>query len=112
MSRLVQLALVVIFVLASLPILPAIAAACTWTGATSTDWATPGNWSNCGSGVPGTLDSATIGSATNQPVISADVAIAALTINSSATLTVNPGATLTVSGAATLVTWGLSLATN
>lgn len=102
MSRLVRFAFVVVFVLASLPALPAMAATCTWTGASNTDWATPGNWNTCGGGVPGVLDSATVGWANNQPTLAANTTIANLTINSSSTLTINSGATLSVSGAAVL----------
>src|SRR6187431_1579524 len=36
-----------------------LAATCTWTGASSDNFNTAGNWSNCGSGVPQTGDNIT-----------------------------------------------------
>ena len=81
---------------------PAQAATCTWTGATSTNWADAGNWSGCGGVTPRPADTAVINSAANQPTLSSDVAVAALTLNSGTTLTVSSGATLTVNGNITL----------
>ena len=82
-----------------------------WTGASSTNWNTPGNWKVGGivqtSNYPGTssTDIAQIGinyTFTNQPVISGAISITTLTIGTgtAATLTVN--AALTVSGNITL----------
>ena len=43
--------------------------ACTWTGATSTEWKTPGNWSGCTTApnYPDTGDTVTVNSGGNQP---------------------------------------------
>jgi hypothetical protein len=69
----------------------------TWTGATSTNWATASNWSN--GGVPISTSDVTIGTGTYQPVISSDVSVASLTLNASTSLTVSSGFNLTVTGA-------------
>jgi len=66
----------------------------TWTGATSTAWTTASNWS-CGQ-APTSATEVTIGTSTNNPIITSDVAINSLTINSGATLTVNSTFDLTV----------------
>lgn len=69
----------------------------TWTGITSSDWHTPGNWSN--HVVPVADINAIIPTGTpNNPVVAADVTCKNLTIQSGASLTVNPGKALTVSG--------------
>src|ERR1043165_3555998 len=70
---------------------------CTWTGATSTDWSTAGNWSSCGGLTPQSADTAIINSATNQPTINTNVTIAALTLNTGTTLTISSN-TLTING--------------
>ena len=68
----------------------------TWTGAVSTDWHTPGNWSG---GVPGETDGAFIPAAvTLQPVISATVICSFLTIESGATVELSGTNTLTLGG--------------
>lgn len=81
------------------------AAAKTWTGATSTDWNTAGNWS--ASGVPGSGDDVTIPttpSGGRMPTISSGTfTIKTLTIQTGATLT-QTGGTLSVIGGATSIT--------
>ncbi|MGC2235985.1 MAG: Calx-beta domain-containing protein [Pyrinomonadaceae bacterium] len=89
----------------------------TWTGTTSTDWNTAGNW-NPG-GVPASGDLVVIGTASNQPTLAtATPALGTVTINTGGTLTVgvggtlatnttmtvNSGGTLTVSGGTTTIT--------
>jgi hypothetical protein len=69
----------------------------TWTGTTSTDWATGTNWT--GAGVPNYLTDVTIANVTNQPIIASNVSVASLTLNASTSLTVNTGFNLTVAGA-------------
>jgi autotransporter-associated beta strand protein len=76
----------------------------TWTGASSTAWATAGNWSP--SGAPGTSDNVIIGDFVpgNQPTISANTTIGSLTIRGRSgtfgarggMLTISTGFTLTV----------------
>ena len=70
----------------------------TWTGATSTAWATPGNWNPAV--VPGQFDDVTIPNVATQPTLSTlltgATAIRSLTINSGATLTIATTGTLTV----------------
>jgi hypothetical protein len=68
----------------------------TWSGSTNTAWATTSNWAS--GAVPTATSDVVIATGTNQPVISSDVSISSLTINSGATLTVNAGKKLTVSG--------------
>jgi hypothetical protein len=66
----------------------------TWTGAANTtSWTTAGNWT-CG--VPGALSNVTIGSASFYPVITSDVTIYSLTMDSGTTLKVDPLYDLTV----------------
>jgi hypothetical protein len=73
-----------------------VQAACTrtWTGASSTNWTTSGNWSP--SGAPGATDYACIASGTNSPTITAatDVSIAGMD-QDGLTLTVNGTLALT-----------------
>ena len=69
----------------------------TWTGGTNTFWTTASNWS-CGL-APTSATDVVIGTSTNDPIITSDVAINSLTINSSETLTVNTGNDLTVTAA-------------
>jgi hypothetical protein len=71
----------------------------TWTGTTSTDWATGTNWT--GAGAPNSLTDVTIANVTNKPIIGADTSVKSLTLNASASLTVNSGKNLTVAGAIT-----------
>jgi hypothetical protein len=60
-------------------------ASTTWTGATSTNWFTPSNWS---SGLPDRFTSAVIPAGMpNNPAIASDASVYDLTINSGATLT-------------------------
>lgn len=68
----------------------------TWTGSTSTAWATTSNWGGCNP--PSCTISALIVSSANQPVISVNTTVRDLTINPGATLTINPGITLTICG--------------
>ena len=69
----------------------------TWTGAVSTDWNTPCNWSP--SGVPTATNPVIIPETTNKPIIGSGTNFAkSITINgASASLTVNSGAVLTTS---------------
>jgi hypothetical protein len=69
----------------------------TWTGATSTDWATATNWSN--GGVPISTSDVTIADVANKPVIASNVSVNSLTLNALTSLTVNSGFNLTVTGA-------------
>jgi hypothetical protein len=71
----------------------------TWTGATSTAWATAANWST--GGVPISTSDVTITDVTNKPIISSNVSVASLTLNASTSLTVSTGFNLTVAGAVT-----------
>lgn len=77
---------------------PTIAATCTWVGGTSSDWNDPNNWSNCGSGVPGSTDDVILPSSgvTYEPTFNTAVAIHSLTIESGRTLTAD--ANLSVGG--------------
>jgi len=68
----------------------------TWNGSTNSDWNTASNWTP--NGVPGNADQVTIGSTANDPVLSANSAVADFSITS-ATLTLN-GNTLTTSNSA------------
>lgn len=68
----------------------------TWTGSTSTNWHSSGNWNN---GVPSSGQDVTIpASATNYPVISAAAACKSLDLESGASLIISGTNTLTVSG--------------
>ncbi len=73
----------------------------TWTGASTTDWNTAGNW-NPGNKVPGAADDVLIPSATNQPHItvtgSSLASINNLIIRNGAALTIDAGKALTVNG--------------
>ena len=69
----------------------------TWTaGASTTAWATSGNWSN---GLPTLQSNVFIASASFYPVISSDVSVNSLTINSTTSVIVNSGFDLTVTNA-------------
>jgi hypothetical protein len=68
----------------------------TWSGTTNSAWTTTSNWAS--GAVPTATSDVVIATGTNQPVISSDVSISSLTINSGATLTVNAGKKLTLSG--------------
>ncbi|UPT68647.1 MAG: hypothetical protein M0D57_08510 [Sphingobacteriales bacterium JAD_PAG50586_3] len=71
----------------------------TWTGSSSTDWNTAGNWSP--SGVPSTADHIVLNTASgNQPVLDANRNITNITV-SAGTIDVN-GYTLTVTGSTNL----------
>ena len=64
-----------------------------WTGATSTNWATPSNWSP--SGVPGAADQVTINNVTNAPVILSGTTANCISITiTNEILTVNSGGIL------------------
>ncbi|HRY82404.1 MAG TPA: hypothetical protein P5232_01710, partial [Candidatus Moranbacteria bacterium] len=92
------------------------AATCTWTGTSSTDWATAGNWSGAGCTTPQSADDVVINvAAANQPTLNltgGNVTINSLSIGSSAasTLTLSNGFTnqliitgnLTVGGSGTI----------
>jgi|GEM_PF-5366511 len=66
-----------------------------WTGTSSADWATAGNW--CPSGVPSTGDSVVIPVVPNQPILSASSTIGSFYSASSTTVNLN-GNSLTMSG--------------
>ena len=71
---------------------PALTANCTWTGVTSIDWHTTGNWSGCGGGIPSSTDDVSIpgSGVTNEPTISsADVTISSLVMAVGRTLSIN-----------------------
>jgi hypothetical protein len=69
----------------------------TWTGATSTAWATAANWST--GGVPISTSDVTIADVNNKPIIASNVSVASLTLNALSSLTVSSGSNLTVTGA-------------
>ena len=64
-----------------------------WTGAVSTDWFNPDNWTNC---VCGTNTNATIPSVTNNPTINATASVNSFTLSNGATLTIQSNDTLNV----------------
>lgn len=66
-----------------------------WTGSTSTAWTTASNWSS--GSVPTSSSKIIIPNVTNQPVITANLTIASLTVNTGADITISSN-TLTVSG--------------
>ncbi len=69
----------------------------TWTGTSSTDWNTSGNWS---AGVPDASDDVTIPNVTNDPVISASDAVAkSVTLQSAGMLTVTATGIIAINGA-------------
>lgn len=73
----------------------------TWTGASSSAWGTPGNWS---AGVPKTTDAVCIPDVANDPAFSSPArTIASVVADPASSLTVS-GTGLTVTGAATLGT--------
>lgn len=68
-----------------------IAGTFTWTGTVNTDWFNPANWNNCRE-IPGTTSNVVInGSLTNYPLVTGNVIIKSLTLNSGATVTVATG---------------------
>ena len=68
----------------------------TWTGAVSTDWGTPGNWSPAQ--VPTAANNVIIPDVANDPVVTGTQLANAVTLNSGATLTLADAAVLNVSG--------------
>lgn len=68
----------------------------TWTGAVSTDWNNPANWSP--SLVPGPGDSVIVPVVTNEPIFSVNVTVGNLTIDTGASVNIN-GFNITVSSA-------------
>lgn len=74
---------------------PYVAAACVWVGTTSTAWENAANWSGClgAGGLPGATDSASIGSTTFAPTISASTGTAIVR-----DLTIAAGVTVTMTG--------------
>ena len=68
----------------------------TWTGAVSSDWATPGNWQ--GGTVPSLTERATIGPAPRMPVVSGNQAVAILGLFSGAYLTIADNSSLSLYG--------------
>ena len=75
---------------------PVIAAGLTWTGAVSTDWGTPGNWSPMQ--VPTAADNVTIPDVANDPVVTGSQLANGVTLNTGAILTLADGSVLSVSG--------------
>lgn len=67
----------------------------TWTGASSTDWATAGNWTN---GIPTSTQNVYIADETNDPIISSTTAATTNNIVTNNVLTINGGGSLIVSG--------------
>ncbi|WP_157957227.1 beta strand repeat-containing protein [Winogradskyella tangerina] len=66
----------------------------TWTGAVSTDWFVPGNWSD---GIPDANDDVTISTSANNPVIATTTAVAnSILVESGTTLTIDASGTLNV----------------
>jgi len=74
----------------------------TWTGAVSTDWANPSNWSP--PGVPGAVDAVTVGPQANEPSLTGPSAANSVDI-------IGSGAVLTIAGQ-TLTTGGLTTQTS
>ena len=82
------------FVLFSFLMFSQLNAQTSWTGAASTDWFDPSNWSD---GLPDTTDDVTISSSANDPIISVTTALAnSILIESGASLTVDASGTLNV----------------
>ncbi len=81
-----------------------------WTGAISTDWSTPGNWSPVGA--PTSLNDVTIGPVTRQPTLTANSVANSVTIaGAGARLTIG-GRSLTLGTALVTHTDGLLVMTN
>ena len=71
---------------------------CTWTGSSSTTWATASNWSGCANVAPQPIDSVVIPNTTRDPV-AVTTAVAAVTVQSGGVITATSGSfTLTVTG--------------
>jgi hypothetical protein len=72
--------------------------AVTWSGTTSTNWATASNWTP--PYLPDATIDVTVPSTTNKPAVNASIQAVCknITINSGASLTINPQGSLTVSG--------------
>lgn len=85
------------------------AAAKTWTGAASSDWSVPLNWSPIGA--PSPLDAVSIGPAANEPVLTGPAVASTVTISGAGALLTVGGQTLTTS-ALTTVNGGLLVMTN
>jgi hypothetical protein len=85
------------------------AASKTWTGTTSTDWATPTNW--LPSGVPTAMDTVYIANVTNKPVILSGTTALGLhiTLNASSTLTINSGGILSIQNVPTIKEFGVNI---
>lgn len=80
-------------------------ALCIWTGATDTDWATTGNWDNCGGSVPASGDRVAIPDVTNDPVLASDATVAGLGPAEGVTLAGSlTGGVLTINNSVTLTT--------
>jgi len=80
------------------------AALFTWTGAVSTDWSIPQNWTSAGGGIPGALDDVTI---------PPNVSVAMLTTASFAkTVTIQDGGSLNLNGQSLTVNGNLSVTAN
>ena len=94
---------IAILALATLPVSPAYALACTSNG--SGNWNAAATWTGCGGGVPGAADTVTIQNGHNITV-TANASATSITFptnnGTNTTLTINSGVTLTVSGAVTI----------
>jgi hypothetical protein len=75
-----------------------------WTGTSSTDWSTPGNWSGSPSPIPSSFSSTQViipTGCTNYPIASS------ITLSSASRMIIQPSATVAVTGAATVENGGL-----
>ena len=98
-SKVFTVFLIVLLLLVMLPVQPAYANDCTWTGTTSTAWDTASNWSGCGGMKPQAADTVTIHDVANDPVLGSDVSIAGLTIDTGGLLSLGTYTlTITVGG--------------
>ncbi len=80
----------------------------TWTGTTSTDWFTAGNWDT---GVPASGDLVAIGTTANSPALGASTTVSEITIKGSDTLALAGASTvLTVTNGIALSSTGESAA--
>ena len=67
-----------------------------WTGATNSNWNTPGNWDN---GVPTpTLNAVISSTATNQPILSTTATAKSVEVRTGASLSINSAGSLTING--------------
>lgn len=81
----------------------------TWTGAVSSDWSVPLNWSPIGA--PTSVDAVSIGPAANEPLLTGPAVASTVTISGPGAVLTIGGQTLTT-GALTTVSGGLLVMTN